>query len=303
MNTRPQLIAGVFGAIAFLLMPAAVSAAGDTAARTVPVIAPAGQSCQPLSVLSVLPYVYDGQLDSFDVTLPDGAYVGLIGTAGEQSVPFNQMVRFTNPDGSLRYHVDLDPMSARGSVPVSITLLSAIPGQPVCLSVINFTVTVGDAQAAAPVPHASTPTEGRPSEAGTNGPKAQPSTAPADGDEVATTSDGAGSPLRPLFAGMCDDGDAFELWFVLLALFIVIAAFAALAEAPILERFRYLPYAIILIPLVLLLAFWYFAPDCRTGSWIPFALLIIAAAGCFIAYRTNRHARFIGLPPAHKDQV
>lgn len=90
-----------------------------------------------------------------------------------------------------------------------------------------------------------------------------------------------------------------QLWFLLLAIYVVIAAFTALAKPPLSQRSVALPLTLILVPLVLLLGLWYFAPGCRAAGWVPAASVIIAIAGLLVAFRDQNPAvKIIPLPPA-----
>ncbi|MBV9159571.1 MAG: hypothetical protein JO019_03190 [Candidatus Kaiserbacteria bacterium] len=107
----------------------------------------------------------------------------------------------------------------------------------------------------------------------------------------------------------CSRSGAYQLWFILLAIFVLLTAFAAFSQPPLAQKSPAIPVALILIPLILLIGFWYFAPMCRAATWIPVVLLIIAIAGLLVAFRESREAMLPMLlnatptPPAVKAEA
>jgi hypothetical protein len=87
------------------------------------------------------------------------------------------------------------------------------------------------------------------------------------------------------FSGICTGNNVYRLWFILLAVYIVIVAVVVFAEPWFLEGSVIGSTAAILVPLILLLAFWYFSQACRAASWIPVAACVIAIVGLFLAFR------------------
>ena len=102
---------------------------------------------------------------------------------------------------------------------------------------------------------------------------------------------------------MCTKNGAYQLWFILLAIFFVIAAFVGLSEPALAVRHGALPALLIGVPLVLLLLFWEFATDCRLSYFIPVILLVAAAIGLYSAYRTSPVVRPVLELPAEKKTV
>lgn len=249
-------------------------------------------------VTSVTPYIYDGELHSFDVVISDPSYVGVLGAAGDVTIPFNYMTRDIEPNGALRLHVDTTA-TINGVLPVTITMLSALPNAPVCLAQVSFTTDAqGTIESSTPISVPTTPTDegtGAPVSGGagsvsggsTGGSKST-STGGAKGGVVAkpvgTTS--STSTVGSIVAKMCSKNGAYQLWFILLAIFFVIAAFVGLSEPALALRHGALPTILIGVPLVVLLLFWQFAPDCRLSYFIPIILLVAAAIGLYSAYRT-----------------
>jgi hypothetical protein len=75
------------------------------------------------------------------------------------------------------------------------------------------------------------------------------------------------------------------LWFILLVIYLIVVAVVIFAEPWFLERSVLGATAAILVPLILLLAFWYFSAACRAASWIPVVACVIAVVGLFLAFR------------------
>ncbi|MBI5644703.1 hypothetical protein HY970_01250 [Candidatus Kaiserbacteria bacterium] len=275
-------------------------------------ILPPGQStCTELQVREVTAYVYNGTMDSFDVTIVDPSYVAVLGTAGNTSIPFNHMVRRVDPNGGLRIHVDTESV-ARGST-ATLTLLSAVQ-QKTCLVVVTFGATgagMPSGSGATPGTSGGVPTGGSASSGG--GSNSAPTPSPSKGNTGAGSLGGgksnSGSPssspvvggVKDTLRGVCALQGAYRLWFILLAIFVIIAAFVALAEPPLSDRHIAIPIAAILTPFVLLLGFWFLLPSCRGTFWIPVMLVVIAAAGLYAALRNSPAvASVIQLPPAKK---
>ncbi|MBP9757206.1 MAG: hypothetical protein KBD06_01250 [Candidatus Pacebacteria bacterium] len=314
MNTASRVSRGIVGtiiAVVLLGMPS-FAAAGSASVLTKQVLPQGANACAPLFVKSVTPYIYDGELQSFDIVLSDASYVGLLGAAGDVSIPFNYMSRRIDADGSLRLHIDTT-VAVNGVLPVTVTLLSAPLNAPVCLSQVSFTTDVaGNIESSTPISvptptidsgtdTGSTPTTGGGvstggiSSGGSNAASGGKGTTPVVGS-TSSTSTSVGS----LVAKMCTKNGAYQLWFILLAIFFVISAFVGLSEPALAVRHGALPAVLIGIPLVLLLLFWQFAPDCRLSYFIPVILLVAAAIGLYSAYRTSPIMQPILIAPVEK---
>ncbi len=269
----------IAAAIVFFAFPAFASAAAtDITSRTAQLLPTGGNSCAAITVTSVTPYIYDGHLDSFDVVVPDSSYVAIGASVGNTMVPFNYITRRIAPDGQLRLHTDIDPIDVIGSLPVSITVLSSKNGI-LCAVTISFRAQGVNSIPPGPITEPA-PTGGTyvPPKTPTGGNSSQ------GGQQVATTAPATTTPVSSL--GMCAvQSGALKLWLVLLVLYIGLVAFAAFARPIVSLKNPAIPVALILVPLILLVGFWYFAPACRAGSWVPIALLIIAIAGLLAAFR------------------
>ncbi len=308
-------IVGTIAAIALFATPAAAFA-GSASVITKQVIPQGGAGCAPLFVQSVTPYIYDGELHAFDVVISDPSYVGLLGAAGDAMIPFNYMSRHMNPDGSLRLQI-VTTADINGNLPVTITMLSALPNAPVCLAQVSFTVDEqGTIEGSSPISVPNTPVEPKPDNTvgggtgsgngGTSGGTSGGSNGGAAGGTnggtvvppVGTTS--GTSTVGALVAKMCSENGAYQLWFILLAIFFVIAAFVGLSEPALALRHGALPAALIGVPLIGLLLFWLFATDCRLSYFIPVILLVAAAIGLYSAYRTSPVTSPVIVLPAEK---
>jgi hypothetical protein len=267
--------------IATLALPG-LSAAADASVTTGVIIPANNQSCPSPLISGVTPYVYDNQLNSFDVTVSDASYVSILGSVGQTGIPLRQMLRRINPDGSLTIHVDINSASIPGTLPVSLTMLSSNPGAPTCLTVVSF-----------PVQSLSTGIIGQTTYPAAPSHPTQPSTHPSTSTSGTSSSSTAATSAPPVVGGglqgalsrVCNAAGAYQLWFILLALFMVGVGLVAFAEPPLTRKSTELPAALIVVPLVLLLLFWYAVPACRVAVWIPIVLLIAAALALLAAYR------------------
>jgi hypothetical protein len=281
--------------IATLTLPG-LSAAAD-ATVTTGVIIPAGtQSCQSPVISGITPYVYDNQLNSFDLTVSDASYVAVVGSVGQTGIPLRQMLRSINPDGSLKIHVDINSTAIPGSLPISLTLLSSKPGAPTCLTAISFPV---EGRQGYPVTPSQTT---YPTATHTTQPSTHPSTSTSGTSSPGTAATSAppvvGGGLQSALSRVCNAAGAYQLWFILLALFMVGIGLVAFAEPPLTRKSTELPAALIIVPLVLLLLFWYAVPACRVAVWIPIVLLIAAALALLAAYREKTPGG--GMTPARQ---
>lgn len=297
---------------ATLALPAVTFGATAPAVQTRQLLPVGGNSCAQLTVSSIQEYVQEGDLHSFEVTISNPSYVALFGTIGGAPLGFQYMTRDIMPNGQLRIHVDV-PIEMSHSSAISMTLLSA-EGNMTCMSTIAFGVTGvdGSSPVAAETDGSSTGT-GTTGTNGSNNGSSNPSqgSSPIKGGSNATpvqgtaTSTASTTPAQGSLGNTlnkaCDATGAYQLWFVLLALYVVIVALVALYEAALTRRSGYLPGALIVLPLLALLAFWIIAEGCRATGWMPVILLIIAAVGIATVYRTRYEVtKVIELPPAEK---
>ena len=111
-----------------------------------------------------------------------------------------------------------------------------------------------------------------------------------------------GGGLKSTLTKACAAAGAYQLWFILLALFMLLVGVVAFIEPPLANRMAALPLVAILVPLALLLGFWYLTPLCRVASWIPLILILAAGIGIFTAFRDRELplTNVIELPAAQK---
>jgi len=288
----------------FILVCAGAPTAAQAATvnvQTVQVLPPGGASCGSMPVQNIVPYLQNGELQSFDIVIADPSYVGIEASVGNTLVPFNYMSRWNNGDGTIKIHIDVDSTPIYGSLPVTVTFLSSPVGRPTCLTTVSFGILGNNGTAPSTGGTTNTAGQGTSHASGTT-PIVRGSGTSSLTTAIASTSSSSpaiGSAVQSNLERACAASGSYQLWFVLLALFVVIVTIVAIAQPPLAERSPALPIATILIPLVLLIAFWYFAPLCRAASWIPVILIIAAILGLVVAFRDRGNGtRVIQLPPA-----
>lgn len=297
-STQRAFAIGIISLVA-LGMPAAASA--QAVARTVQVLPPGGTGCPQIPVTAIVAHTDGGALHSFDITVQDPAYVAVLAQVGTEAVPFRYMTRFNHGGGFVRHHVDMDSTRIGNALTVSLTLLSSPAGSPTCLSVISFSVSANGQILAPGAVSSTTPTPV--STGGTKTPGKVPMT---PGKGPMATSSATTTEQAPVIGGfisrvkaLCEGNGALQLWFLLLAVYIVIAALTALSKPPLAEKSVGLPLALILVPLVLLMGFWLLAPTCRAAGWIPAVAILTAGAALLVAFREQHPGlKIISLPAA-----
>lgn len=284
--------------------PGLASASTDTTDTSVTVrqVLPAnGQNaCTPLGVTAPHPYIYDGELNSFDVTITDPSYVAVAGAVGNLQVGYHFFSRWMNPDGTLRIHTDVYRMPVTQNLPVSITLISVKNG---VTCVATVTTSISGATPVAPstnaIPGAGQsltsaglqyqPANGRaPARSRIEGRTGARGSAHANAIKnpiMLTPSTSASS--APMFVGAlhslgnaCAVGGSVKLWVVLLVLY-ALFVLVLLLQAP--EFFGERTYewnaALILLVFLALLTFWYLSEACRAGPWVAIFASLIAFIG------------------------
>lgn len=278
----------------FLSIPAQASAASISASTRQ--LTPGTPTCtQPLAA-NFRPYAYDGDLHSFDIDISDKSYVAVGATVGETAVPFIQMRRVMLPDGSFRIHADIETTPLARSMPITIMLLAAPgPSAPICLSQIVIAATAAEASIAYEQIPQTTPVTG-------NYPRTTATprkTAPATESSMSTTATSslkaASDSVAKAFTrakdsvreNACGAGtNTSRLWFIFLVLYVLSLGAIALSRPPATE-----PYPLawlvsaILIPLILLAAFWYVLSVCGVSAWVPILAVAAGIAGIVIALR------------------
>lgn len=310
-QTLLLVLAGIL-LIGWGILPAKASAS-EISSQTAQVIPP-GASCPQITASNLTPYVYDGALHSFEFTVPDASYVAVAGSVDEKGLPFYLMTRWGAPAGALKVHVDIETTPIKGSLPLTVTLLSARgAGQPVCVTMVSMSVGSGPIQT---IPAALPSTPATPPVSSTYTPTTQTGTGGVKGTTQGGTSSGTTgtsslpsgnasafqsvitlSSLQSLAAKACATPLAAQrTWLILLLAYILIVGLALWAEFPMSVPSMRTPErvaAIILVLLLLLLGFWYFSASCRTALWMPLAAVLIAVLGLLAAFRN--HPRVVQL--------
>lgn len=265
---------------------------------------PGAGSCAQLSAQNYHPYVYDGNLHSFDVSVSDASYVAVAGTVGSKPVPFYQMTRRINPDGSLRIHVDIETTPLAATSPISLTLLSAKgQGTPVCISTV-----VVDSGKVAQVQYENISREtSYPSQKHAAG---KASAAPQSIQKATFSSFRLHMPAvlsrvtHSIQANACHaPGKAPRFWFIFLVLYVLALGAISLSRPPVNEA-RPLAWiiSVLLIPALLFGAFWYVSAACGTSRWIPVLAFILGLLGLLIALRGGGPAKSADLLlPEHSE--
>ncbi len=303
--------------ISITIIAPSFASAAEVSVQTAQLLPLGANTCPAASVSGFTPYVYNGSLDAFEFTVSDSSYVAIAATVGNTGIPFNQMTRLGDASGAVRIHADLQSTAVGPGLPVSVTLLSAKgSGQPVCITMVSTTVTHdGDLVIAPPAPTpAPTPKPVTPPV--TVAPKPAPTPAPTPVSVTPSTStkptvtatSAAFMTTQNILKGMCTGAGADRLWFILLAVFAAIVAFAVFGQSQVPPALRSQEWtaAAIVVPFLLLFGLWYFVESCRTTPWVPVIATIIALAGLGVAFwergakRPMPSQTVINLPGAKK---
>lgn len=289
-----QLLLSVFAVTAlsalFAVFPLKASAL-EVVSQTQQILPPGANTCAPIQVTNFTPYIYDNALNSFEFTVSDASYVAVVGSVGKTSIPLRYMTRLPSTTGGVRIHVDVDTTPLVGSVPVTVTLLSAQTGQPVCASVVA--VSLGSGPVAQTPSYPTAPSKPAPSTAPSThvAPVSTSSTmapqgAVSTGTAVAPIV-GAGIMRSPLDRLCSSQASAYRLWLILLVLFAIFVGGLLWLEFPMTWAWAQTPERVassILALLILLLGFWYFSIPCRAALWMPLVAFLIAILGLLAAF-------------------
>jgi len=273
-----QLLAAASLVASLLGGPISVSA---STLLPVQILPPAtGKACGPVIVPDIQAHVYGGSLDSFDVTISDPSYVAVSTIVANKAIGFNYITRWLNPDGTLKMHVDLQPMQMTKDVPIQITFVSVHPdqsGSPVtCLFRIPASIPspvhlagqgTGISGQTTPPGHISSPGQGS-------------GNTSSNGSSTATSSNSPGVETAVNSLGnLCTNGGATRLWVVLLVLFAIFCIILCAQKFEINSSVRDWNIGLILAVFVALLIFWYVSSACRTGAWAPALATFITIVG------------------------
>lgn len=277
--------AGLALAFAFFLFSAPGITSAATAVDVHQILPPQGESCPVLGATDVTPYVYDGKLNSFDVSINDQSYVAIAATVGETPISFQYITRWYDQGAGVRLHVDLAPYRLAQDTPITVTLISAhAGGSPVtCVATLS---TVLPAVAPTPAHPASGPTgnTGYPwSDIGYgsgSAPQGQGSTTASSAPVLVTATHSLG--------GTCgaNNGPA-RLWVILLVLYAIFVWVLASQKEEVWKGGRDWSVGLTVVGFIALLFFWYISASCRTGAWAPVLATLIACAGLIALTRSG----------------
>ena len=294
------LLLGVAATLVSAIVFPSRTFAAEVSVQTAQLLPPGGNTCATLPVSGFTPYVYDNALNSFEFALPDSSYVAVIGSVGNTSIPFQLMTRRIDASGTLHVHVDVQTTPIVGTLPISVTLLSAKgPGQPVCISVITTSMqpTGGNVSKTSAAPSTSVT-------------KKPVTTAGATGTSITGTLTEKGSTTLPVVGStesvlknLCSGGGASVLWIILLAIYALFMWLAISAEKPWVTAIRPIEWTAvaIIVPLILLLGLWYFPENCRAQTWVPVIGILIALGAIIATYKNHpeeNETKAIPLPAA-----
>ena len=324
---RAQILRGRFFVMSTIitifissLVSLPIITAADTSLNlsTIQLLPPGQNTCVAPSVVSFKSYVYDGSLDALEYTLTDPSYVAIAATVGDQTLPFQYMTRWMDPqNGNLRIHIDSAVSVSSAGTPVKVMLVSpGGMGRPTCALEIDTIVMPNEALTSTSSgtmspPEAPTPVSSpEPTPAVSTTPEPI-ETAPATTVDVTATGGGATAAMGSMqdqIIAMCKDGHATALWIVLLAIYVLIVGAVTFGRKQIgIENAVEWAAAAIVVPLLLLFGFWYLAESCRTTAWVPALSILIALAGLaatFTMYTPKPPAttKVIPLPAAKSDK-
>ena len=262
----------------------------STEATVAGILPPNTTACPIVGVSQITPYVYDGSLDSFDVTVTDPSYVAVGGSVGDMPVDFHYMTRSYTADGALRIHVDIASTPVPQTIPIRVTLLSSRADTHVtcALSVVGDITGTPNTP---PVPEApATPVLPPVAPYAATHPTA--SHGGSGGAHMGTTSATSTVQIPPhgtVFVGalsalgtVCSKSSSWKLWAILLVLYGLFVLVLSM-QSQVAESSRGWNTALILVLLVALIGLWYFSATCRAGPWAPLIALAIAAFGIWLA--------------------
>lgn len=290
MQSMRISLGGLAAVVLLAALPLAAHA--DVKVSVDQVVPPQGESCAVLGVTEITPYIYDGALHSFDVTVSDASYVVLSAEVGGVSVPFSQVSRWFDQSQGVRMHIDIESQYLLSDTPITVTLMSAHSGAQgaTCIATVTSIVhaipgasipaTPTSPSEVKPTAHAPESGAGYPWSHITYGTKPEPA-APATTAPATSSATSAPALITAIHSlgDLCATGSGpAKLWIILLVLYAVFVWFLVSQKRGVGES-RDWSVALVVAAFLALLFFWYISAVCRTGSWAPIVATVIACAG------------------------
>lgn len=277
-NARTRLALYALTAL-FLVAPGYSHAAVSVSAHQI--LPPDQQTCPVVGATDITPFVYDGALHSFDITVSDPSYVAIGAQVGDMAVGFNLITRWFDQNGGVRLHVDVPTTVLTADTPVAITLVSAHPGSRSITCVVTVTTVI---PATTSNGHAGTGSSGS-----SSGPASAPGTSGGTtshaqrpsypwGHITYTTAKPAPQPTKPaattthiapLVTATHSLGDAClkaggpaKLWGILLVLYAVFVWIISIMRGKDIESSDW-NVGLVVAGFLGLLFFWYVSAACR----------------------------------------
>lgn|SRR3989344_624701 len=293
--TARFLITSSFILFAALLLPIGASALtiDVQGAQILPASASIPSVCADMQITGFTQFVYDGELHSFEVTVPDSSYVVVAGALNGSNIPLNFITRYNDAANGVRMHVDVPSTSMEEGASIMLTLLSGKGvGKQVCAAVATITL---PSEVRAPVKSAPAARSNwqREDTGGISSEVSQGKKEVTPTDNTASSTPTLMTRVQKRLDATCAvPGATSRLWTVLLALYLLVVAAAILAQPPfkIDTRSSVLLGAAIVVPLLILFAIWKISPVCHPGKWAPLFAALIATFGFVAGFR--RHPSF-----------
>jgi hypothetical protein len=244
-------------------------------------ILPPGQdkTCAPVMFSDINPYIYDDNLDSFDITISDSRYVAISTTVAGIQIPYNYVTRWQNQDGSMRMHVDLASIRMHSDVAVNMVFLAT----PTDSSGLPITCIMNISSVISALPGVLPIKEGRGNVYIPLTSSEKPSKDPVDAPTTTPTTSimsNAGLVAAVHSLGkLCANGGESSLWAVLLVLYALFVFVLCAQKVEVGTRSKDWNIALILALFLILMAFWYTSSLCRAGPWAPGVATFIAVLG------------------------
>ena len=293
--------------LSLIVSPTSASAA-EMSVKMVQLL-PVGQNtCAPLQVTTITPYIYDGALNSFDITVVDASYVAIAGSVGNVEVPFQVMTRHADTAGNLAMHLDVASTPVQRDLPITLTLLSAKGvNAPICAAILTYVlqgtdsagISQGSGRAQYP-DNSQTGKAGNISAENTSTPGDDTSPSGSAEADMSGWDNGTNTVEMPVMTQMRNSldkacavpGGATRLWTVLLVVYMLLIAAAIVAEPSTMstKRSSVLLAVAILLPLLLLLGVWRISSICSMNKWALWVALLMAVIAFAIGFRN--HPRF-----------